>query len=90
MEWRRLLRKIVNVRVANKSYNIRGHYVVLKVEYLWNIWVKRDGVKANLFLSNWLNFKYSHWFCLWSSFKYRSFWIEDAGFSDNFFRFKVG
>ena len=36
------------VKVANKNYNIRGPDVVFEVEYLWNGWVKKDGVNVNL------------------------------------------
>ena len=59
--------KPINVRVANKISkicNIIGQNVVLKVEYLWNGWVKKDGVNANLVLSDSPNFRYAHWFCL--------------------------
>ena len=40
--------KAINVRVANKNYNIRGLYIVFEVEYLWNDLVKKNGVNANL------------------------------------------
>ena len=48
----------INVRVAGKNYNIGGPYVVFKVEYLWNGWVKKDGVNANPIFCDWPNFKY--------------------------------
>ena len=60
--------KGVNVRVANK--NNRGLYAVFEVEYLWSGWVKKDGVNANLVLCDSPNFRYSHWFYLYSSFKF--------------------
>ena len=44
----------VNERIANKiikAYNIEGPYVVFVVEYLWNGWVKKGGVKANMRLA---------------------------------------
>ena len=31
-----------------KIFNIRGPDVVFEAEYLWNGWVKKDGVNANL------------------------------------------
>ena len=31
-----LTAKAINTRVANKNFNIRGHYVVHEVEYLRN------------------------------------------------------
>ena len=31
-----------------KIYNIRGPDVVFEVEYLWNGWIKMNGVNANL------------------------------------------
>ena len=48
------------IRVANKNYNIRGPDVVFEVEYLWNGWVKKDGINANLVLCDWPNFKFPH------------------------------
>ena len=39
--------KDINVRATNKNYNISGHYVVFEVEYLWNGWVKKNGVNVN-------------------------------------------
>ena len=48
----------INVRVANKIYNIRGDLVAFEVEYLWNGWVKKDWVNANLVLSDLHNLKY--------------------------------
>ena len=40
-----------DVRVANKNI-IRDTYAVFEVEYLWNGWVKKDEVNANLILLN--------------------------------------
>ena len=40
----------MNVRVAKKIikiFNIRGPDVMFEVEYLWNGWVKKNGVNAN-------------------------------------------
>ena len=49
-----------NVRVANKNYNIRGPHVMFEVEYLWNGWVKKDGVNVNVVFCDWHNFKYQY------------------------------
>ena len=47
LEWRRYNdAKAIKVRVANKNYNIRGHYVVFEVEYLW------DGCQKNVVNAN--------------------------------------
>ena len=29
-------------------------------EYLWNGWIKKDGVNGNLVFCDWSNFKYHH------------------------------
>ena len=50
--------------MSNKDYNIKAPYVVFEVEYLWNGWVKKDGVNVNLVDHDSPNFKYPHWFCL--------------------------
>ena len=38
---------------------LKGPDVVFEVEYLWNGWVKKDGVNANPVLCDLPNFKYS-------------------------------
>ena len=48
LEWVTNDTKAINFRVSNKNYNIRVPYTVFEVEYLWNGWVKKDGVNANL------------------------------------------
>ena len=44
--WAKLLHW--NVKVANKNSSKGGPYVVFEVEYIWNGWVKKDRVNANL------------------------------------------
>ena len=41
---------------------------MFEVEYLWNGWVKKDGVNANQVLCDWPNFRNPYWCCLQSSF----------------------
>ena len=50
--------KAINVRVTNKNYKSIDPYNVFKVEYLWNDWVKKDGVNANLVKYGSPKFKY--------------------------------
>ena len=52
--------KTINIRVANKNYNIRGPCVVFEVKYLWKGSVKKNGVNANLVLCDWPSFRYPH------------------------------
>ena len=48
-----LIAALLKVRTGMvlQNYNIRGTYVVFKVNYLLNGWVKKDGVNANLVLN---------------------------------------
>ena len=55
----------INDRVASKYYKNFKNYrrvtdVVFEVEYLYNGWVKKDGVNANLVLCDWPNFRHPH------------------------------
>ena len=42
-----------------QNYNIlhKGPDVTFEVEYLWNGWVKKDGVNANQVLGDWPSFR---------------------------------
>ena len=47
------------IKVTN-IYSVRGPDVVFVVESIWNDWVKKDGINANLVLCDWPNFRYLH------------------------------
>ena len=36
---------------------------MFQVEYLWNAWVKKNGVNTNQVLFDLPNVRYPHWFC---------------------------
>ena len=37
-----------NIRIGSKNYYLEGPYVVFGAECLWNDWVKKDKVNANV------------------------------------------
>ena len=64
--------KAINVRVANENYKSRNPCDVFKVEHLWNDWVKKDGVNANLIKYGSPKFKYLINFAFSSRLSYSS------------------
>ena len=41
-----------------KIYNVKGADIMFEVKYLWNGWVRKDGVNANLVSYYLINLKY--------------------------------